>query len=129
MIRRPPRSTLSSSSAASDVYKRQFLPILLMLRKKNSAKSATCGTLANPPTRGKMTKLHTVTVYAGSADNLPKIYLDGAYALGKLLAEQGRVLVFGAGKTGLMGAVADGALDHGGEVIGVINDGLNLCLL
>jgi uncharacterized protein (TIGR00730 family) len=73
-----------------------------------------------------MTKLHTVTVYAGSADNLPKIFLDGAYELGKLLAEQGRVLVFGAGKTGLMGAVADGALAYGGEVIGVINDGLNL---
>lgn len=73
-----------------------------------------------------MTKHHTITVYAGSADNLPQIYLDGAYALGKLLAEQQRVLVYGAGKTGLMGAVADGALDHGGAVVGVINDGLNL---
>jgi len=73
-----------------------------------------------------MTKLRTITVYAGSADKLAQVYLDGAYALGKLLAEQDRVLVYGAGKTGLMGAVADGALDHGGEVIGVINDGLNL---
>lgn len=73
-----------------------------------------------------MTQHHTITVYAGSADKLAQVYLDGAYALGKLLAEQGRALVYGAGKTGLMGAVADGALDHGGEVIGVINDGLNL---
>lgn len=73
-----------------------------------------------------MTKLRTITVYAGSADNLAQVYLEGAYALGKLLAEQDRVLVYGAGKTGLMGAVADGALDHGGEVIGIINEGLNL---
>lgn len=73
-----------------------------------------------------MTKHQTITVYAGSADKLSQVYLDGAYALGKLLAEQDRVLVYGAGKTGLMGAIADGALEHGGEVIGVINDGLNL---
>lgn len=73
-----------------------------------------------------MTKHRTITVYAGSADKLSEVYLNRAYELGKLLAEQDRVLVYGAGKTGLMGAVADGALDHGGEVIGVINDGLNL---
>lgn len=73
-----------------------------------------------------MTIHRVITVYAGSADNLSQVYLDGAYALGKLLAEQNRVLVYGGGKTGLMGAVADGSLDHGGEVIGVINDGLNL---
>lgn len=73
-----------------------------------------------------MTKLRTITVFAGSADSLAQVYLDGAYALGKLLAEQDRVLVYGAGKTGLMGAVADGVLDHGGEVIGIISDALNL---
>ena len=68
----------------------------------------------------------TITVYAGSADDLKQVYLDAARALGKTLAAQKRALVYGAGKTGLMGAVADGALGSGGEVVGVINDGLNL---
>ncbi len=67
-----------------------------------------------------------ITVYAGSADDLKQVYLDAAWLLGETLAKQGRTLVFGAGKTGLMGAVADGALALGGKVVGVINDGLNL---
>ena len=68
----------------------------------------------------------TITVYAGSADNLKQVYLDAAWSLGEALATQGRMLVFGAGKTGMMGAVADGALAAGGKVIGIINEGLNL---
>ena len=71
-------------------------------------------------------KLETITVYAGSADNLADKYIQTSYELGKLLACQGRTLVFGTGKTGLMGAVARGSLDHKGEIIGVINDDLNL---
>lgn len=67
-----------------------------------------------------------ITVYAGSADNLEQVYLDAACLLGETLATQGRTLVFGAGKTGMMGAVADGALAAGGKAIGIINDGLNL---
>ncbi len=67
-----------------------------------------------------------ITVYAGSADHLKQVYLDAAWLLGETLAKQGRTLVFGAGKTGLMGAVADGALAAGGKTVGVINDGLNL---
>ena len=50
-----------------------------------------------------------------------------AFELGALqIAKQGRSLVFGSGKTGLMGAVANGALSLNGEVIGVINEDLNL---
>lgn len=67
-----------------------------------------------------------ITVFAGSADNLKQVYLDAAWMLGETLAKQGRTLVYGAGKTGLMGAVADGALASGGRTVGVINDGLNL---
>lgn len=67
-----------------------------------------------------------ITVFAGSADGLNPVYLDAAWLLGETLAKQDRTLIFGAGKTGLMGAVADGALAAGGKVIGVINDGLNL---
>ena len=74
-----------------------------------------------------MSPMHrTITVFAASADHLAPIYMDSAWRLGTLLAAQERVLVFGGGKTGLMGAVADGALAAGGEVIGIINDGLNL---
>ncbi len=69
--------------------------------------------------------MKTITVYCGSADHLAQGYIDAAMNLGHLLAEKGLALVFGGGKTGLMGAVADGALAGGGEVIGVINDGLN----
>ena len=45
--------------------------------------------------------------------------------MGKTLAQAGIRLVYGAGKTGLMGAVADGALAAGGEVIGVVPENLN----
>jgi uncharacterized protein (TIGR00730 family) len=67
----------------------------------------------------------TVTVYAGSAVGLDPVFAKAAYQLGKIIAIQGRTLVYGGGRTGLMGAVAEGALTHGGEVIGVINEGLN----
>lgn len=68
----------------------------------------------------------TITVYAGSADDLNQVYLDAAKQLGETIAREGRTLVYGAGKTGLMGVLADGALEMGGKVVGVINDGLNL---
>lgn len=67
----------------------------------------------------------TVTVFAGSAVGLDPIFAKAAYQLGKIIAIQGRTLVYGGGRTGLMGAVAEGVLAHGGEVIGVINEGLN----
>ena len=69
---------------------------------------------------------NTITVYAGSADNLKPNFTEAAYMLGKTIADQGRCLVFGSGKTGLMGAVARGAMENGGDVIGIINDDLNL---
>ena len=43
-----------------------------------------------------------------------------AHRLGQLIAEAGATLVFGGGRAGLMGALADGALAANGEVIGVI---------
>ncbi len=64
--------------------------------------------------------MEKICVYCGSADNLPDRYLDGARALGAALARRGLTLVYGAGRTGLMGAVADAVLENGGEVIGVI---------
>jgi uncharacterized protein (TIGR00730 family) len=53
-------------------------------------------------------------------------YLDAAFSMGRALAAAGLRLVYGAGKTGLMGAVAEGALQAGGQVIGITPAYLNL---
>ena len=60
------------------------------------------------------------TVYAASSPHSPREYLDTAYRLGELLAQSGWTLVYGGGSQGSMGAVADGALAHGGEVVGIL---------
>jgi uncharacterized protein (TIGR00730 family) len=64
--------------------------------------------------------MKSVCVFCGSSDAVASSYLVAAGQLGKILAARGMRLVYGAGRTGLMGAVADGALDAGGEVIGVM---------
>jgi len=66
----------------------------------------------------------SICVFCGSADGLVPVYYDAAYETGRLLAEQGITLVYGAGRTGMMGALAEGALGAGGEVIGVVPNGL-----
>jgi uncharacterized protein (TIGR00730 family) len=69
--------------------------------------------------------LNSVTVYCGSADGLDKIYIAAALQMGAALASRGITLIYGGGKTGLMGAVADGALAAGGKVVGVIPESMN----
>lgn len=61
-----------------------------------------------------------ITVYCGSSANLPEVYLECAREVGRAIASAGAGLVYGAGRTGLMGAVADAALEAGAEVTGVI---------
>ena len=61
-----------------------------------------------------------LAVYCGSASPADPIYIDSARAVGRTLAERGIGVVYGGGRLGLMGAVADGALEAGGEVIGII---------
>lgn len=63
-----------------------------------------------------------VTVYASSSQALKPVYYEAARQLGEILAEAGKSIIYGAGGHGLMGAVADGALDRGGEVYGVVPD-------
>ena len=71
-----------------------------------------------------MRELRAVCVYCGSnAGNRP-IYAERAAALGQQLAREGIAVVYGGGNVGLMGVVADAALDAGGEVIGVIPEQL-----
>lgn len=69
--------------------------------------------------------MRSVCVYCGSADGIHLDYYDGAAQMGSYLAQKGIQLVYGAGKTGVMGAVADGVLTAGGEVIGVVPESLN----
>ena len=58
-----------------------------------------------------------------------RTYIAAARLLGRTLAERGLRLIYGGGKTGLMGAVADGVLEAGGEVIGVIIPSMNTVAL
>lgn len=71
-------------------------------------------------------KLNSICVYCGSsAGNDPKI-INQAQVLGKTLAEQNITVVYGAAKIGIMGAVAQAALDAKGKVIGVIPEFLKI---
>jgi len=67
-----------------------------------------------------------ICVFCGSNPGRNGAYVAAARATGRVLAEQGITLVYGGGLTGLMGAVADGALAGGGRVIGVIPQSMNL---
>ena len=69
--------------------------------------------------------MNSVCVYCGSADKLHPDYLTAARQMGVAVARRGWQLWYGAGSTGLMGAVADAALEAGGEVIGVIPEMFN----
>ncbi|MGC3999240.1 MAG: TIGR00730 family Rossman fold protein [Anaeromyxobacter sp.] len=61
-----------------------------------------------------------ICVFCGSAEGRRPEYRAAAEAVGRTLASRGVGVVYGGGRVGLMGAVADGALSAGGEVIGVI---------
>jgi uncharacterized protein (TIGR00730 family) len=67
-----------------------------------------------------MPTLHRIAVYCGARTGNDDAYLVAARAMGDAIAARGVGLVYGGGAVGLMGAVADGALARGGEVIGVI---------
>ncbi len=64
--------------------------------------------------------IKSLAVYAASSSQIDKNYIDAASRLGRILAQNHIRLIYGAGKVGLMGAVADAALCEGGEVTGVI---------
>jgi uncharacterized protein (TIGR00730 family) len=64
--------------------------------------------------------MKSIVVYCGSNPGKNPIYKEAAHALGKQLAERHIKVVYGGGNLGLMGKVADGALENGGDVIGII---------
>lgn len=64
--------------------------------------------------------LRSVAVFCGSSPGRLPVYREAAEATGRLLAERGVDVVYGGGRAGLMGVVADAALAAGGRVVGVI---------
>src|SRR5512143_2491222 len=73
--------------------------------------------------------MKSICVFCGSSDTVHSDYLSAARHMGRTLAERGLRLIYGGGKTGLMGAVADGVLEAGGEVTGVIIPSMNTVAL
>ncbi len=69
-----------------------------------------------------MTDQKTICVYCGASPNVDEKYKTATYQTGKSLAERGYRLVYGGGSSGLMGIVANSALEHDGDVIGIIPD-------
>jgi uncharacterized protein (TIGR00730 family) len=69
--------------------------------------------------------MKSICVYCGSADTVHPDFKLAGRQMGHALAENGIRLIFGGGKTGIMGALADGVLEAGGEVTGVIVESMN----
>jgi len=69
-----------------------------------------------------MTDIRALTVFCGSRNGDDPAYRAAAEAFGGLLAREGITLVYGGGRVGLMGAIADRVLAGGGQVVGVIPD-------
>ena len=67
--------------------------------------------------------MKSVAVYLGSAPGCKEIYKGLAYELGSRIAQAGLTLVYGGAAVGTMGALADGAKDAGGRVIGIFPRG------
>jgi uncharacterized protein (TIGR00730 family) len=63
---------------------------------------------------------NSIAIFCGSALGSDQIFSETARQVGHAIAEQGKTLVYGGGRSGLMGIVADSALEAGGQVIGVI---------
>jgi uncharacterized protein (TIGR00730 family) len=74
-----------------------------------------------------MSSKKSLCVFCGSSDNVGIDYLEEGAKLGKMIAERGHHMVFGAGDCGVMGSSSNAALENGGTVTGVfprVLDGL-----
>ena len=61
-----------------------------------------------------------ICVFCASSENIDKIYINAGEEFGRTLGKNNHTLVFGAGKYGIMGAVARGAAQEKGNIIGVV---------
>jgi uncharacterized protein (TIGR00730 family) len=64
--------------------------------------------------------LKRIAIFCGSSLGGESLFQEQAYLVGRSLAEHRIGVIYGGAKIGLMGAVADGALTYGGEVIGIL---------
>jgi uncharacterized protein (TIGR00730 family) len=71
-----------------------------------------------------LNRFSALCVFCGSNSGADFAYAESARRLGRLLADRGITVVYGGGRVGLMGALADAALEAGGRVIGVIPEAL-----
>lgn len=69
--------------------------------------------------------MKNICVFGASSNMIHPAFMEDAFAVGRLIAEKGFGLVFGAGDSGLMGQAARGAYSAGGRIIGVIPEKLN----
>jgi hypothetical protein len=69
-----------------------------------------------------MSTIKSICVYCASGPGNDPAFMEAATKFGRILAENGVRLVYGGGSVGLMGALAESVLDHGGAVTGVIPD-------
>jgi uncharacterized protein (TIGR00730 family) len=69
-----------------------------------------------------MSTIKSICVYCASGPGNNPAFMQAAARFGRILAENGIRLVYGGGAVGLMGALAESVLDHGGLVTGVIPD-------
>ena len=67
-----------------------------------------------------MSAIQSLCVYTGSSIRVDEIYKEESKKLGRMIAERNMQLVYGGGRVGLMGLIADAALQAGGKVIGII---------
>jgi hypothetical protein len=67
-----------------------------------------------------MPNLRSICVFCGSSPDVDELYMASAREMGRLLASQGLRIVYGGGRLGLMGALADAAVAAGGDIVGVI---------
>ncbi|MFT0695063.1 TIGR00730 family Rossman fold protein [Acinetobacter bereziniae] len=68
--------------------------------------------------------MNSIAIFCGSSLGTDQIFADVAQLTGETIAKHGQTLVYGGGRSGLMGIVADSALAAGGQIIGVIPQGL-----
>jgi uncharacterized protein (TIGR00730 family) len=67
-----------------------------------------------------MSGIKSICVYCASGPGKNPVFVEAAKSFGRVLAEHGIRLIYGGGSVGLMGAVAESVLDHGGNVTGII---------
>ncbi len=113
-------------------FRREEFGIYIRVRRRIELGSAG-GSKFSPPPGGlsscrddlRMTvKLKRICVFTGSREGSRAIYREAARNLGETLSGRGIGVVYGGGHIGLMGILADAALEGGGEVIGVIPQGI-----